>query len=78
MVCDDVRRVAYFFLDGTLGDSKKAAIERHLEMCDDCDTRIRFHHRMRLFLRRRLSRVDAPASFRERLGASLQGMRVSG
>lgn len=78
MVCDDVRRVAYFFLDGTLGESKKAEFERHLGLCDDCETRVRFHDRMRLFLRRRLSPVAAPQSFRERLGASLQGMRVSG
>lgn len=78
MVCDDVRRVAYFFLDGTLGDSKRAAFENHLDLCDDCETRVRFHDRMRGFLRRRLNRVAAPAAFRERLGASLEGLRVSG
>ncbi len=78
MVCDDVRRVAYFFLDGTLGESKRSAVERHLGLCHDCDTRVRFHDRMRGFLRRRLTPVAAPAAFRERLGATLQGMRASG
>lgn len=78
MVCDDVRRVAYFFLDGTLGKTKRAAFERHLGLCGDCETRVRFHDRMRGFLRRRLSRVAAPPAFRERLGARLEGLRVSG
>lgn len=78
MVCDDVRRVAYFFLDGTLGESKRADFERHLQDCDDCETRVRFHEQMRGFLRRRLSRMSAPAEFRQRLGESLQGLRVSG
>lgn len=78
MVCDDVRRVAYFFLDGTLGESKRTEVEQHLQRCADCETRVRFHDTMRAFLRRRLSPITAPPDFRERLGASLEGLRVSG
>lgn len=78
MVCDDVRRVAYFFLDGALGDSKRVDFERHLSDCPDCDNRVRFHEQIRRFLRKRLARVNAPARLRERVGSVLQGAQVGG
>lgn len=78
MVCDDVRRVAYFFLDGTLGESKRVDFERHLQDCDDCDTRVRFHDQIRKFLKRRLGKIQAPHSLRERVSSTIQGARVSG
>lgn len=78
MVCDDVRRVAYFFLDGTLGESKRVDFESHLEDCGDCEARVIFHRSVRKFLKRRLRPIAAPPALRARVGTSLQTLRVSG
>jgi mycothiol system anti-sigma-R factor len=74
MLCDDVKRVMYFFLDGTLGDARRRTIEIHLHDCPDCDVRITVHRKMRNFLRRRLSPVAAPESLRIRLTQSLRAV----
>jgi mycothiol system anti-sigma-R factor len=72
MLCDDVKRVMYFFLDGSLGDSKRQTIELHLHDCPDCEVRIIVHRKMRSFFRRRLSGLPAPDSLRVRLTQSLR------
>ena len=43
MLCDDVKRVIYFFLDGSLSDQKRQNIEIHLHDCADCETRVTIH-----------------------------------
>ena len=72
MLCDDVKRVVYFFLDGSLGESRKQAFEIHLKDCPDCDVRITVHRNLRSFFKRRLSRVSAPETLRVRLTQSLR------
>ncbi len=72
MLCDDVKRVMYFFLDGSLGDSRRQTIEIHLHDCPDCDVRITVHRKLRSFLRKRLSPVAAPDTLRIRLSQSLR------
>jgi mycothiol system anti-sigma-R factor len=67
MVCDDVRRIAYFFLDGQLGATKQTDLRGHLEACPSCDGRLTFHRRMREFIRRRLSPMNAPSPLRDRI-----------
>jgi mycothiol system anti-sigma-R factor len=72
MLCDEVKRVMYFFLDGSLGDSKRQTVEIHLHDCPDCEVRITVHRKLRSFLRRRLSPKPAPDTLRIRLSQSLR------
>lgn len=72
MVCDDVRRVVYFFLDGSLSQQKLLEFETHLQICRDCDDRTTVSRKLRSFLRRRLSPVSAPEHFKVRLTQTLR------
>ncbi len=72
MLCDDVKRVIYFFLDGSLGEQKRQSIELHLSNCPDCETRVTIHRRLRGFLRRRLTPLSAPETLRVRVVQSLR------
>jgi mycothiol system anti-sigma-R factor len=72
MLCNDVKRVIYFFLDGSLGSSKKQALEIHLHDCPDCEVRITVHRKLRSFVRQRLGRVSAPETLRVRVSQSLR------
>lgn len=76
MVCDDVRRVMYFYLDGTLSGSKTEVLLHHLHDCVDCERRIDVHRRIRSFVKKRLQPVPAPPGLRERISGSFRlGMR---
>ena len=72
MLCDDVKRVVYFFLDGSLGQQKVIEFQTHIQVCRDCDTRTQVHRRLRDFLRRRLRPVDAPEHLKVRLSHSIR------
>ena len=72
MLCDDVRRVVYFFLDGSLSDQKRQSLEIHLSTCPDCETRVTIHRRLRGFLRKRLSPMAAPETLRVRVTQALR------
>lgn len=72
MLCDDVKRVIYFFLDGSLGDSKRQTLEIHLHDCPDCETRVTIQRRLRGFFRKRLAPVTAPETLRIRVVQSLR------
>ena len=74
MLCDEVKRVVYFFLDGSLGASKKRDYDKHMKLCPDCEARTRLSGRLRNFLKRRLSKVSAPARLRQRLARSLRAL----
>ncbi len=76
MLCKDVRRVVYFFLDGSLGDQKLIEFQSHLQVCRSCDDRTSWHRRMRDFIRRRLSRISAPEHFKVRLTQSIRTIRL--
>ena len=67
MVCDDVKRVVYFYLDGVLGEKKHSDLTSHLKECPDCDDRVLIHTRLRNFFRRRLGRLTAPPALQVRL-----------
>lgn len=75
MLCDDVKRIAYFFLDEQLGDAKKLDVRKHLDECKDCDDRLTIHRRIRSFLKRRLARFSAPEQLRSRLAGTGTGSR---
>ena len=72
MLCDDVKRVIYFFLDGSLGDQKRQSIEIHLTDCPDCETRVTIQRRLRGFFRKRLVPMTAPETLRIRVSQSLR------
>ena len=74
MLCDDVKRVVYFFLDGSLSNQKQHAFEIHLSNCPDCEIRIVVHRKLRSFIRQRLSPVAAPETLRHRLTRSLRAV----
>ena len=78
MLCNDVKRVVYFFLDGSLGDSSKKDFSNHLNLCPDCEARTRLHRKLRDFLRRRLERlnIDAPDHLKTRLTRSIRAFRA--
>jgi mycothiol system anti-sigma-R factor len=74
MICDEVKRFAYFFLDGTLGKNRQKAIRKHLGLCPDCEARTTIHKRIRLFLKKRLARLTAPPTLRQRLTRTLRAV----
>lgn len=74
MLCDDVKRVVYFFLDGSLGDSKKKELHSHLTLCPDCEARTKISGRLRNFFKKRMARVSAPARFKKRLARTLRAL----
>ena len=74
MGCEDIKRVIYFFLDGTLGDAKLREISQHIDDCPNCGMRARIQKRLRQFIRRRLAPVSAPERFKVRLSRSLRAV----
>ncbi|HXG59197.1 MAG TPA: zf-HC2 domain-containing protein [Thermoanaerobaculia bacterium] len=72
MGCDDVRRAIYFFLDGSLADDRRSELTQHITRCADCETRLEFHRRVRQFIRRRLTPVEAPSHLKVRLSRSIR------
>lgn len=67
MVCDDVKRIVYFYLDGALSDKKRTDFSSHLDECPDCGDRIQIQKKLRNFVVNRLARRSAPDSLRARL-----------
>lgn len=72
MLCDDVKRVLYFFLDGSLGDLKRQNVEIHVSSCHDCEARITIQRRLRGFIRKRLAPMRAPETLRIRVVQALR------
>jgi mycothiol system anti-sigma-R factor len=72
MLCDDVKRMSYFFLDGSLGQRKVLEFETHIQICRPCEERMSVQRRLRDFVRRRLTRQRAPESLRIRVSQSLR------
>jgi anti-sigma factor RsiW len=69
-----VKRVVYFFLDGTLGEKRFKDVDSHLHLCPDCAQRTTVHRRLRQFVKKRLERVCAPDRFKTRLSRSLRAL----
>jgi mycothiol system anti-sigma-R factor len=76
MLCNDVRRVVYFFLDGSLADKKQQDFATHLDGCPDCERRTRLHRKLREFVVRRLTADRAPDRLRNRLTRSIRAFRA--
>jgi mycothiol system anti-sigma-R factor len=78
MICRDVKRVVYFFLDGSLGPNKQQDFDKHLKLCPDCETRTRLQERLRAFLQRRVTRISAaaPDHLKTRLTRSIRAFRA--
>lgn len=72
MLCDDVKRVVYFFLDGTLGKQREKDFSSHVNLCPECGARMTFHRRIRIFLKKRLAPMHAPERLKLRLSRSLR------
>jgi mycothiol system anti-sigma-R factor len=75
MLCDDVRRVVYFFLDGSLAERKQQDFKTHISICPDCDRRTQLQSRLRSFVRRRLTPDPAPERLKTRLVRSIRAFR---
>jgi mycothiol system anti-sigma-R factor len=76
MLCNEVKRVVYFFLDGSLSDQKKNDLAKHFDDCPDCSTRMRVQKKIREFVNRRLSPVSAPDRLKVRLTRSIRAFRT--
>ena len=78
MLCRDVKRVVYFFLDGSLGEGKKQEFNSHIRLCPDCDARTKLHTKLRNFVERRLERICTPAPdhLKTRLTRSIRAFRA--
>jgi mycothiol system anti-sigma-R factor len=78
MLCRDVKRAVYFFLDDSLAEPTRNDLNSHLNLCPDCAARIRVHERLRNFLRRRMARlnVEAPERLKTRLTRSIRAFRT--
>jgi mycothiol system anti-sigma-R factor len=72
MLCDEYKRVVYFFLDGSLGERKLLELETHLTICRDCEGRTTIQRKLRNFIRKRLSPMSAPEHLKVRLVQSLR------
>jgi len=75
MLCDDVRRAIYFFLDGSLAEAKQHDFKTHLDDCPDCDTRTKVQIRIRRFVLTRLTPKPAPEHLKTRLVRSIRAFR---
>jgi mycothiol system anti-sigma-R factor len=75
--CDDLKRIAYFFLDGELGEDQGKAVQSHLDGCPFCQDRILIHRRIRLFIRSRLVAQPASEQLRQRIHAAVNGKHAA-
>ena len=75
MLCEDVKKVIYFFLDGELGEKRQNDFSSHLSLCPPCEQRARIQRRLRQLVRGRLSRLSAPDHLRNRLTRSMRAFR---
>ena len=72
MLCDEYKRVVYFYLDGSLGERKLLELQTHVEICHDCDERTTIQRKLRNFIRKRLAPVSAPEHLKVRVVQSLR------
>ena len=77
MVCDDVKKIAYFFLDETLGPKKRDQVVSHLRRCSPCADFVSILKRLRAFVRNRLPKIVAPNALRERISRSMSRTTAS-
>jgi mycothiol system anti-sigma-R factor len=76
MICDDVKRVIYFFLDGQLSENKRKDFSSHLDLCSDCERRAEIQRRLREFVQKRLHIDPAPDHLKRRLTRAVRAFRT--
>jgi len=76
MICDDGKRVVYFFLDGSLSEQKTRDMTVHLDRCPDCGARTTIHRRLRNFFVRRFKADSAPIRLKLRLTRSIRAIHT--
>lgn len=76
MLCQDVRRVVYFFLDDALGEQKKQDLAVHVRLCPSCEQRVEVQQKLRNAVRAKLQPVHAPDRLRNRLSRSLRAFQT--
>jgi len=78
MVCDDVKRGAYSFLDGVLEATHVSEFQSHLNDCPGCDDRMRVQQKLRSFVKKRLTPSAAPDHLTGRISTALAKVRRGG
>jgi mycothiol system anti-sigma-R factor len=74
MLCNDVKRVVYFFLDGSLAEPRQQDFNAHIQLCPDCERRTKIHQRLRRFILKRLRPDSAPQRLKDRLVRTFRAM----
>ena len=74
MLCNDVKRVVYFFLDGSLAEPRKQDYSAHIQLCPDCEARTKIHQRLRTYILKRLRPDSAPQRLKQRLVRTFRAM----
>jgi anti-sigma factor (TIGR02949 family) len=73
VLCNEIRRLAYFYLDGAVSIAKAANFRHHVELCPDCGARLAIHRRVREVIRVSLKPVVAPERLRQRVQQACRG-----
>lgn len=76
MGCRDVKRVIYFYLDGSVGEKTYNELVKHFGLCPDCEQRRKIHQRLRDFVRRRIQRIPATERLKVRLTRSIRALQA--
>ena len=67
MNCEEAVEKVWQFLDKELDEASFAEMQKHLEECRHCFSKVEFEERLRVMLRRSCCSEKAPAELRERL-----------
>jgi anti-sigma factor (TIGR02949 family) len=71
MSCDEVLEHVLAFVDREMGESDRLRLERHLETCRNCYSRVEFERRLKGRLTA-LAREEAPALLRDRVSRLIE------
>ena len=71
MSCDEVLEHVLAFVDRELGDADRLRLERHLETCRSCYSRMEFERRLKGRFTE-LAREEAPAQLRDRISRLIE------
>lgn len=72
MDCEQVLKLVLQFIDRELGADEHAELERHLESCRSCYSRVDFERRLKGRLHD-LAREEAPAALQDRVAKLIKG-----
>jgi mycothiol system anti-sigma-R factor len=77
ITCAEAVKQLWEYLDGTLDEENREAIEEHLSFCRRCCGEVEFAEELRGFLSRNAAE-EIPADVRRRLQATLDQLEASG